>query len=42
MATFGDTKNMQVSEIIDKNGNQKKLIKIKRPKKQITASAASE
>ena len=33
MATFGNKNNMQVTERIDQNGNQKKIIKIKRQKK---------
>ena len=41
LATFGDTNNMQVTQITDKNGNQKKLIKIKKPKKIETNSIAT-
>ena len=33
MATFGNKNNMLVTERTDQNGNQKKIIKIKRVKK---------
>jgi hypothetical protein len=40
MATFGNKNNMLVTEVTDQNGNQKKIIKIKRQKKQRESNEA--